>query len=85
MIPLTAEERAELRRLAEKGHGISPWRTITLLDALDEATARAERYEAVLREIGCENWCACGRGSACALARAALAAEHDTKEDGDGE
>ena len=43
------------------------------------ATARASRYEAALRRI------ADSEANHRWLARATLAAEHDTKEDGDGE
>ena len=56
-----------------------------VLGALAAATARAEKAEAVLRWYAQSEDPQTFLRDMGAVARAALAAEHDTKEDGDGE
>ncbi len=108
-----AEGRISATKLYGGGMGVGCIRFVSvddrdllaLLDALDEATARAEKAEAALRRLGHQgdnpnmpdaakvlakkaDWCgACHRGWGWVDSvemRTALAAEHDTKEDGDG-
>lgn len=52
--PMSAEERAELRLMAEQGHAVSAWRVLALLDALDEAEATIAKKNEWIAKLGKE-------------------------------